>query len=175
MLNDMHQARAAAEDFESALKREPNNGEARLGLAYADLDLHKPQAALRQSDLAERTLGDSREIHVIRATAFGRQDMLIKAANEYRAALKFTPDDAALHLGLGNTLFAERQYHDAIDELQIAVKDAPDDAAVYALMARSYANLEDRDQTLLNVQLAEEHVQPSPEHRQAEDAGIDAK
>jgi Tfp pilus assembly protein PilF len=62
---------------------------------------------------------------VIRATAYGRQDMLIKAASEYRAALKFTPDDGALHLGLGNTLFAERQYHDAIDELEIAVKIPP--------------------------------------------------
>ena len=161
MLNDMHQARAAASDFEAALKREQDNGEAHLGLAYANLELHKPGAAVQETELAERTLGDSREIHVIRATAFGRQDMLIKAVNEYKAALKFTPDDGALHLGLGNALFEERQYHDAIDELQIAVKDAPDDAAVYALMARSYANLENRDQTLLNVQLAEQHVQPA--------------
>ena len=162
LLNDLHQAQAAAADFESALKREPDNGEAHLGLAYANLDLHKPQGALQEAGLAERALGDSREIHVIRATAYGRQDMLIKAAGEYRAALKFTPDDGALHLGLGNTLFAERQYHDAIDELEIAVKDSPDDAAVYALLARSYANLENRDQTLLNVQLAEQHALPEP-------------
>jgi tetratricopeptide (TPR) repeat protein len=161
MLNDLHQAQAASEDFEAALKREPDNGEAHLGLAYANLDLHKPQGALQEAELAERTLGDSREIHVIRATAYGRQDMLIKAAVEYRAALKFTPDDGALHLGLGNTLFAERQYHEAIDELQIAAKDAPENAAVYALLARSYANLENRDLTLKNVQLAEQHAQPA--------------
>jgi len=171
MLNDLHQPGPAAEDFESALKREPNNGEARLGLAYADLDLHKPQAALRQSDLAEKILGDSKDIHVIRATAYGREDMLLKAAVEYKAALKFAPDDAALHLGLGNTLFAERHYHDAIDELQIAVKNAPDDAHVYALLARSYANLQDRGRTMQNVQLAEEHAKRvSPEHQKAGDA-----
>jgi tetratricopeptide (TPR) repeat protein len=29
--------------------------------------------------------------------------MLIEAAREYKAALKFTPNDGALHLGLGNT------------------------------------------------------------------------
>ena len=116
---------------------------------------------MQESEFAEHALGDSRDIHVIRATAYGRQDMLIKAAGEYRAALKFTPDDGALHFGLGNTLFAERQYRDAIGELQIAVKDSPDDAAVYALLARSYANLENRDQTLLNVQLAEQHAQPA--------------
>ena len=159
MLNDLHQAEAAASDFESALKREPDNGEAHLGLAYASLDLHKPQAALRQAGLAENALGDSRDIHVIRATAYGRQDMLIKAADEYRAALKFTPDDGALHLGLGNTLFAQRQYHQAIDELQIAAKDSPDNADIYALLARSFANLQDRDQTLHYVQLAEQHAQ----------------
>jgi tetratricopeptide (TPR) repeat protein len=159
MLNDLHQAQLAAEDFESALKREPENGEAHLGLAYANLDLQKPQGALREAEFAERALGDSKEIHVIRATAYGRQDMLIKAAGEYRAALKFAPDEGALHLGLGNTLFAERQYHDAIDELQIAVKDSPSNATAYALLARSYANLENRDQTLVNVQLAEKHAQ----------------
>ena len=161
MLNDLHQPQAAAEDFESALKREPDDGEAHLGLAYANLDLHKPQAALRQAELAVRTLGDSRDIHVIRATAYGRQNMLIEAAGEYRTALKFTPDDGALHLGLGNTLFAERQYHDAIDELEIAAKDSPDNADVYALLARSYAMLQDRDQALRCVQLAEQLIQPS--------------
>ncbi len=162
MLNDLHQPQAAAEDFDSALKREPDDGEAHLGLAYASLDLHKPQAARRQAELAQRALGDSRDIHLILATAYGREGMLTKAASEYRDALKFTPDDGALHLGLGNTLFAERRYHDAIDELQIAKKDSPEDADVYALLARSYANLQDRDQTLQYVQLAEEHAQPAP-------------
>ena len=161
VLNDLHQPQAAAEDFESALKREPDNGEAHLGLAYANLDLHKPQAALRHAELAERKLGDSRDIHVIRATAFGRQNLLVEAAGEYRAALKFTPNDSALHLGLGNTLFAERQYHDAIDELMIAVKESPENAYAYALLARSFANLQDRDQALMNVHLAEQYAQPS--------------
>ena len=159
MFNDLHQPQAAAEDFQSALKREPDNGEAHLGLAYASLDLHKPQAAERHAELAERALGDSRDIHVIRATAFGRQDMLTKAADEYRAALKFTPDDGSLHLGLGNTLFAERKYHEAVDELQIAVRDSPDNAAVYALLARSFANLQDRNRTLQYVELAEHNTQ----------------
>ena len=41
VLNDLHQPAAAASDFEAALKREPKNGEAHLGLAYASLDLHQ--------------------------------------------------------------------------------------------------------------------------------------
>ncbi|HEY1804057.1 MAG TPA: tetratricopeptide repeat protein, partial [Terracidiphilus sp.] len=162
MLNDLRQPQSAADDFESALKREPGNGEAHLGLAYADLDLKKPQSAIHQSDLAEKALGDSKDLHVIRATAYGREDMLIKAAVEYRAALKFAPDESALHLGLGNVLFAERHYHDAIDELQIAVKSSPDNADAYALMARSYANLQDRNETMQYVKLAEAHAGEIP-------------
>ena len=175
MLNDLRLPNAAAEDFEAALKREPNNGEAHLGLAYANLDLLKPQAALREAELAERELGDSKDVHVIRATAFGRQGMLSEAAGEYRAALKFTPDDGALHLGLGNTLFAERRYHDAVKELQIAVGDSATDADasadIYALLARSYANLQDREQTLRYVQLAEQHAGPTESTSKSRDSG----
>ncbi|HEY1985617.1 MAG TPA: tetratricopeptide repeat protein [Terracidiphilus sp.] len=162
MLNDLHKFADAANDFESALKRNPNDGEAHLGLAYADLDLHKSEAALHESDAAEKLLGDSKNVHVIRATAYGREDMLAKAANEYKLALKFTPDDPALHLGLGNTLFSERHYRDAIEELGVAEKFAPGDPDVYALMARAYANLDERDNTMRYVRMAEQRAEVLP-------------
>jgi predicted Zn-dependent protease len=162
MLNDLRRPQEAANDFESALKLDPHDGEAHLGLAYSDLDLRKTEGALRQADLAEQALGDSKNIHVIRATAYGRQDMLAKAATEYRAALKFDPEDGALHLGLANTFFGQRQYRDAIDELEIAERHSPNDPGVYAMLARCYANLDDRDQTIHYVQLAEQHLQPVP-------------
>jgi tetratricopeptide (TPR) repeat protein len=162
-LNDLHKARAAAADFEAAITRDPKNGEAHLGLAYSYLDLGKPQAALRETEATEKILGDSRDIHLIRATAYGRQDMLHKAADEYRAALKFTPDDGAIHLGLANVIFAERRYHDAIVELNIALKDAPDNPEAYAMLARSYANLQQREPALQNVKLAEQLAEhPAP-------------
>ncbi len=162
IFNDMHRASAAAADFESALKREPKDGEAHLGLAYADLDLHRPQAALRQTQLAELEMGDSKILHMIRATAYGREGLLSKAITEYRAALKFTPNDGTLHYGLGNTLYAQRHYHEAVDELLVAQKLSPDDPAVYALLARAYANLDERDQALRYVQLAEQYARDAP-------------
>jgi predicted Zn-dependent protease len=168
VLNDLHRPEPAAADFEAALKREPDNGEAHLGLAYADLNMHKPQAAVRQSELAERTLGDSRDVHVIRATAYGSQDMLGKAADEYRAALKFTPNDGALHLGLGNVLLVGRNFREAVGELDIAAKLTPQDANVYALLARAYANLDDRDQALQNITLAEQQAQSETPLEQSE-------
>ena len=162
MLNDLHQPGPAAADFEAALTREPNNGEAHLGLAYANLDLSKPQAAVHQADLAEKAMGDIRDVHVIRATAYAREELLTKAAAEYRAALRFTPDDGDLHLGLGSALFSQRRYHEAITELEIAEKDSPDNAHVDATLARSYASLDDRDKTMEYVRAAESHSESRP-------------
>ncbi len=160
--NDLRQSQPAAEDFEAAIKLEPNNGEAHLGLAYADLGLRKPDAVLRQANLAERESGDSLGLHVIRATAYGRMDMLTMAAREYQAALKFAPNDGELHIGLGNTYFAERRYHDAIGELEVAEKFSPENPQIYAWLARSYASLQEREKTYFNVRLAEQHALSQP-------------
>lgn len=162
VLNDLHQPQDAAADFESALKRDPKNGEAHLGLAYARLDLHQPQAAIRQTELAEQEVGDSQPIHLIRATAYGREGMLTKAAGEYRAALKFTPNDGGLYLGLGGTYFAQRRYKKAIDQLETARRLSPENADIYALLARAYAHLQDRTQTLRYVKLAEQQAEQMP-------------
>ena len=138
MLNDLHRPDAAASDFEAALKRDPKDGEAHLGLAYSDLDLHRPAAAIRHADMAKQLMGDSKDVHVICATAYGREDMLAKAAQEYKAALVFAPDNPALHFGLANTLFSARRYHEAIGELQNAQRFSPSDPSISAMLARSY-------------------------------------
>jgi len=159
VLHDLRQSSAAAADFEAALKLEPTNGEAHLGLAYATLDLHRPRVALRQAQIAEQEMGDSMPIHLIRATAYGQNGMLTKSAAEYRAALKFSPKDGALHLALADTLYSQRQYHEAIEELKLAQKLSPDNYAVFAQLARAYAQLREREQTLRYVQLAEQRAQ----------------
>ena len=158
VLNDLHRPADAAANFDAALKREPANGEAHLGLAYSDLDLHRAKAAIHEAGLAQRWLGDSADIHLIRATAYGREGMLTKAAGEYRAAIRFAPKDGALRLGLAGTLFAQRRFRQAIDELDAAEKFSPGNPFVYALAARAYANLGDREQTLRYVALAEQHM-----------------
>ena len=117
-----------------------------------------PQIALRESQLAEKIMGDSQPLHLIRATAYGQRGQLTKAANEYRAALKFIPNDGSLHLALAGTLYTQRKYHDSIDELNIAQKLTPNDATIYALLARAYAELDDKANTLHYVQLAEQQA-----------------
>ena len=158
VLHDLHQAAAAVSDFEAALKREPKNGEAHLGLAYSSLDLHNPRVALQEVQTAQEEMGDSMPIHLIRATAYGQSGMLTKSAAEYRAALKYSPNDGALHLALGDTLYGQRRYREAIEELLVAQKLAPENDVVYAQLARTYAQLQDREQTLRYVQLADQHA-----------------
>lgn len=160
--NDLHQPEQAAADFELALKREPKNGEAHLGYAVAELNLNHPQTAVRQTQLAEENLGDSELLHLIRATAYGREGQLSKSAEEYEAALKFDPKNGSLYLGVANIYFAQQHYHEAVEQLQKAQSLEPENASIYALMARAYANLDDRDQTLRNVQLAEQYAEQDP-------------
>ena len=106
VLNDLHEPARAAADFEEALKREPNNAEAHMGLAFAELNQNHLQAAVRQTQLAEEISGSSELIHTIRATAYGRQGMLKKSESEYRAALKFDPKDGSIYLAIANIFFS---------------------------------------------------------------------
>ncbi|MGH9616596.1 MAG: tetratricopeptide repeat protein [Acidobacteriaceae bacterium] len=171
VLNDLRKPNEAAADFQSALKLEPKNGTAHLGLAFAELQRNHSEAALRQSRLAEQEMGDSKPIHMIRATAYGREGNLTKAAAEYRAALKFTPDDGTLYRALGNILFAQRRYRQAVEELGNAQKFSPNDPAVYALLARAYAYLGDRAQTTRNVEMAERLAQQAPPTAESQETG----
>jgi Flp pilus assembly protein TadD len=171
ILHDLRESKASAADFEAAIQRDPKNGEAHLGLAYANLDMRKSQIALKESETAEHLLGDSEGLHLIRGTAYGQRHQLPKAAEEYRLALKFDPDNPNIHLALAGVLYSERRYHDSIDELQTVLRLAPNDAATYALMARSYAQLGDRGQTLRNVQLAEQNAQSMPVKRNKPGSG----
>lgn len=162
VLNDESKPQEASADFKEAIQREPKNGQAHLGLAFSDLALNHSESAVHESELAESTMGDAQPFHVIRATAYGRMGMLSRAIGEYKAALKFTPDDGALYLGLGNAYFAERRYHESLAELQTAQKYLHDNAEVYALMARDEASLQDRAGTMRYVELAEQAAARDP-------------
>ncbi len=162
VFHDLHQPKDAEADFTAALKLEPNNGEAHLGLAYASLDLRKPLIALQQAQSAQQIMGDSQPIHLIRATAYGQRGQLAKSSDEYRAALKFTPNDGGLHLALADTLYTQRKYHESLAELEVAQKLSPDSAAISALFARTYAELDEREHTLRYVQLAEHQAEQQP-------------
>jgi tetratricopeptide (TPR) repeat protein len=155
VLNDLQNSERASADFNEALKLEPDNGEAHLGLAYAQLELRHPRAALEQVEKAAKTLGESSATHIARATALRQQGLLGKAEMEYRAAMKFQPDDLTLELALAETLYHLRRYNDSFQVLSNALRLSPDDPVIYSQMAHAQAQLKNRQETLRYVEEAE--------------------
>ncbi|HZP62336.1 MAG TPA: tetratricopeptide repeat protein [Terriglobales bacterium] len=166
--NDTHRAAAAQKDFESALKIDPKDGEAHLGLAYATLEQHKPRKALKEVQLAEAAMGDSEAVHLIRATAYGEQGNGVKAASEYRTAIRMSPKEPGLHLALGQTLDGLHHYSEAITELKAAQALAPDDSQAPAQLARVYAQLKDKQQTLQYIAESDKHFATTDSRKQSD-------
>jgi tetratricopeptide (TPR) repeat protein len=157
VLNDLRQASNAAKDFKTALQLQPDYGEAHLGLAYADLQLHRPKPALTQLEAAQKLLGKSHAWHLARAEAFRQEQDFTHAESEYRIALQETPNDLATQLAYADTLYRLRRYPQAIAAIEVAQKLAPTDPAVYALEAQVHAKAGARPETLRDVQLAEQY------------------
>jgi len=155
VLNDLHAPEKAAMDFKTALQLQPGYGEAHLGLAYADLQLHRPKAAIAQLDAAQKTLGKSHAWHLARAEGFRQEQDFTHAETEYRAALSETPNDLTTQLAYADVLYRMRRYPEAAAALNTTAKLSPSDPAIYALMAQVHAKLGDREQTLRDIQSAE--------------------
>jgi tetratricopeptide (TPR) repeat protein len=153
--NDLKQAAKASKDFQTALKLQSDYGEAHLGLAYADLQLHRPKPALKQLESAQKTLGKSRPWHLARAEAFRQEVDYPHAAGEYRNALAEDANDMTTEMAYADVLFRMRHYSEAIAALNDALKLAHSEPAIYALMAQVHAKQGERDQTLRDIQAAD--------------------
>jgi len=154
-LNDLQNPDAAIADFRVALRLQPTNGVAHLGLAFSELQLHHGRIALEEADQAEKVLGESGAVHLARATAYRDLRLLGKAEQEYEAALRYAPDDVKLHMALADTEFHARRYEPAIQTLNATLALSPDDPEIYAQLASAHAELHHRDQTLRYIEAAE--------------------
>jgi predicted Zn-dependent protease len=155
VLNDLRQPGNASKDFQTALQLQNNYGEAHLGLAFAYLQLHRPKPAVKQLDLAEKSLGKSHALRLARAEGFRQEQDFAHAATEYRAALTEDPNDLTTQLAYADVLYRMRHYPEAIAALNTALKLSSSDPVIYALMAQVHAKQGDRDQTLRDVEAAE--------------------
>jgi tetratricopeptide (TPR) repeat protein len=157
VLNDLRQPGKAAEDFKTAIHLQPDYGEAHLGLAFADLQLHRPKPALTQLDVAQKILGKSHAWHLARAEAFRQAQDFSHAEPEYRIALQETPNDLTTQLAYADTLFRLRRPQQALNALDVAEKLGPTDARVYALRAQVHAKEGDRAAAMRDIELAEQY------------------
>jgi tetratricopeptide (TPR) repeat protein len=157
VFNDLREADKGANDFEKALQIDPNFGEAHLGLAYAELQLHRPGAALKQLDPARKSLGESHAWHLARAEAFRQEQDFGHAGSEYRIALAETPNDLPTEMAYADVEYHARNYAASETALDSAVKLSPSDPAIFALMAQDHAKQGEREKTLRDIQLAEQY------------------
>jgi tetratricopeptide (TPR) repeat protein len=157
MWNDLREPAKAVRDFQTALRLQPDYGEAHLGLAYAELQLHRPKPALTQLDLAQKILGKSHSWHLARAEAFRQEQDFSHAESEYRIALQETPNDLSTQLAYADTLYRLRRFRQSIAALDVAQKLSPTEARVYALRAQVHAKQGARDETMRDIQLAEQY------------------
>lgn len=157
VLNDLKEPGKATHDFQTAINLQPDSGEAHLGLAYSDLQLHRPRAALNQLATAQKILGKSHTWRLARAEAYRQEQDYIHAEPEYRAALQEDPNDLPTELAYADTLYRLRRYQQAITALGVAEKLSPTDPAVYALRAQVYATEKQRDAAMRDIQLAEQY------------------
>lgn len=155
VLNDLQNPEMAAKDFNRALKLDPNNGEANLGLAFAYLQLHKPALTLERVDLAAKVLKESKSTHLARAGGYRQKLLLGKAETEYRAALKFEPENTELRMAIAQVLFGEKRYAEAITAYQNLLPVTEDHSLIYASMANASAHLRRKDDALRYIQEAE--------------------
>ena len=155
VLNDLDAPGNAVKDFQIAIQLQPDNGVARLGLAYSDLQLHRPKPALVQLGIAQKVLGRSRPWHLARAEAFRQEQDFSHAESEYRVALQETPNDLPIQLAYADTLCHLRRFPQSLAAIDVAQKLSPTDPAVYALKAQVHAKEGAREETLRDIQLAE--------------------
>jgi tetratricopeptide (TPR) repeat protein len=157
IFNDLRQPANAVTDFQTAIKIQSNYGEAHLGLALADLQLHRPKPALAQLETAQKLLGKSHTWHVARAEAYRQQQDYSRAEPEYRLALEEVPSDLPTRLAYADTLFRMRRFTESLAALDVAAKQSPSEAAIYALRAQVHAKQNARDAALRDIQLAEQY------------------
>ncbi|MGB7132550.1 MAG: tetratricopeptide repeat protein, partial [Candidatus Sulfotelmatobacter sp.] len=157
VLNDLKQPVKAVHDFQDAIKLQPGYGQAHLGLAFADLQLHRPRSAMVQLSTSQKLLGKSHIWRLARAEAFRQEQDYARAEPEYRIALQEDPNDLPTQLAYADTLYRLRRYQQALAALATAQKLSPTDPAVYALKAEIHATERQRDQALQDIQLAEQY------------------
>ncbi len=157
VLNDLRGAAKAVKDFQTALQLQPDYGEAHLGLAYSDLQLHRPKPALNQLEIAQKILGKSHAWHLARAEAFRQEQDFSRAEPEYKIALQEAPNDLPTELAYADTLFRLRRYQQSLNTLDTAEKQAPTEARIYALRAQVHAKEGSRPEAMHDIELAEKY------------------
>ena len=138
-----HDLAAAERLYEQALRRDPTNGPAALGLAETLTDLGQTHAA---EDLLVRlidSLPERPEPRRALALAYVQDGRTAEALEQAKKAVELDPENREGRFCLGSALAAAGRASEAIPEFQKAAGGTPPDVRALHRLALSYASLDD--------------------------------
>jgi Flp pilus assembly protein TadD len=120
----------AMDDYQKALKIDPNDGSAANNLAYLTVDTGgNVDVALSLAQTARRIMPDSPQTADTLAWVYYHKQNYGAARDLLESALRTSPDDPTMHYHLGMTYAALNDKSDAQTQLKKAVTLAPNDKA----------------------------------------------
>ena len=126
----------AVEQFERAVRINPNSAEARNDLALALENLGKWSEAAEQLEQAVRIDPDSVEARNNLAIALEALGRMPEAIEQFRQALQINPQSAEAHYNLGNALVQQGDVKDALKQYEQALRNQPNLTAARDALAR---------------------------------------
>jgi tetratricopeptide (TPR) repeat protein len=104
-------------------------------LANQPQDLRLPLAAIPESD---KTV-NNKNINTNLGYSYGISGKIDEAIEQYRKALKYTPEDKDLHYNLAYLLAKKKRDREAVAEYKLALKGTPQDREVYYNLSIIYS------------------------------------
>ncbi|MBI3610943.1 MAG: tetratricopeptide repeat protein [Nitrospirae bacterium] len=148
------QTEKAVQEFQMALKLEPDNPDVHRNRGVALKKLGRLDESIREYQAALKLKPDDAVTHNDLGLFYqdlGRTD---EAVQEYQIALKLKPDDAAAHYNLGNTYKRQGRLGEAIQAYQSALKFKPDSAEAHNNLGNIYKDQGRLDEATREYQAA---------------------
>ena len=121
----------AMEQFEQALRINPNDAEAHNNLGNALMQTGRTREAMEQFETAVKINPDMVEFHNDLGYALCQSGRVQEAIEQYEQALRIEPDYADGHYNLGIALVQAGRLPEAIEQYEQALKFRPDYADAY--------------------------------------------
>jgi Flp pilus assembly protein TadD len=134
----------AGERFREALKLNPRNAKAHLGLGNALEEARNTDEAMIHYEEAVRLDPTSAIGHINVGNIFLKRGERAQAVGEYEIALKLEPDNVYAHFNLGQCYLAGEQYPAALVHLTEVHRQTPNNAVLCYLIAKIHERLGQR-------------------------------
>jgi len=150
---DQGRYQEAANQFNEALRINPNYTEAHYNLGSAFLDQGRYQEATNQFNEALRINPNFAEAHNNLGNVFLNQGKYQGATNQYSEALRINPNYPEAHNNLGNVLLDQGRYQEATNQYNEALRINPKFVEAHYNLGKAYLMIGDRGLVLKEYEI----------------------